>query len=233
MRTERYLAIETSSPRLSLAIGDATKSLASYTGAHDWRHAESLFEGIKTLLRRARWTIQSLTGVGVSVGPGSFTGIRIGLAVARALGQALRIPVVGVSSLEIMATGAKTRAEWLSPQVDALRGNVFPGLYQRCGSGSLRRVIAEMMVPLQKWPQQVRKKTGTAESLWISPLKGCYPEAKRSSGSGTSKACQGRIPGPINPFFLYTSAGRQRRNGNDDGCPWTFEHLDDRRGHRV
>ena len=117
--THRYLAIETSSPRLSLALGDGQRVLAAYTGRHDWRHAESLFKGIETLLKRKRWPIQTLSGVAVSVGPGSFTGIRIGLAAARALGQGLGIPVVGVSSLEILAAGAKTKARWLVPQIDA------------------------------------------------------------------------------------------------------------------
>ena len=87
--------------------------IAAYTGKEEWRHAESLFGGMETLLRRRRWTVQSLSGVAVSVGPGSFTGIRIGLAAARALGQGLRIPVAGVSSLAVMAAGAQTSARWL------------------------------------------------------------------------------------------------------------------------
>jgi tRNA threonylcarbamoyladenosine biosynthesis protein TsaB len=144
---------------------------------HDWRHAESVFEGIKSLLRRARWPVQSLTGVAVSIGPGSFTGIRIGLAVARALGQAIQIPVAGVSSLEIMAAGSKTRAKWLAPQIDALRGHVFSGLFQRNGSKVLHRIVAETMIPAHDWEKKVRRRTGR-ESLWISPLKGCYPEAR-------------------------------------------------------
>jgi len=177
VRPERYLAIETSSPRLSLAIGDRTKIVASYTGAHDWRHSETLFDGIEKLLRRARWTIQSLTGVSVSIGPGSFTGIRIGLALARALGQSLRVPVVGINSLEVMAAGAKTRAEWLAPQIDALRGQVFSGLYQRHASGVLHRTLQESIVSEHEWPKKARTRAGK-QRLWISPLKGCYPEAK-------------------------------------------------------
>src|SRR5262245_664005 len=100
---ERYLAIETSSPRLSLAVGNEESVLAAYQGRHDWRHAENIFRTTEKILTRVGWPIKTLTGVAVSVGPGSFTGIRIGLAAARALGQALRIPVTGTSSLEIMA----------------------------------------------------------------------------------------------------------------------------------
>ena len=177
MPRHKYLAIETSSPRLSLAIGDESAVSGIFTGDHDWRHAESLFKGIETLLRRSRWTIQSLTGVAVSIGPGSFTGIRIGVAVARALGQSLKIPVVGVSALEIMAAGARTKASWLAPQIDALRGQVFSGLFQRRESGSLRRVMADAMSPAPEWTRKI-KQHSRAESVWISPLKGCYPEAQ-------------------------------------------------------
>ena len=173
---DRYLAIETSSARLSLAIGTESAILALHTGAHEWRHAESLFDAMEKLLRRARWSVQSLTGVAVSVGPGSFTGIRIGLAAARAFGQSLRIPVVGVSSLEIMAAGARTKAQWLSPQIDALRGQIFTGLYERTAAGAPRRVLPETMVFPLEW-KRVLAKRSKREPVWISPLQGCYPEA--------------------------------------------------------
>jgi len=174
--SKRYLAIETSSPRLSLALGNEERILAVYSGAHDWRHAESLFEGIEKLLRHKRWSIQSLSGVAVSVGPGSFTGIRIGLAAARALGQALKIPVVGVSALETMAAGARTRSRWRMPQIDALRGQIFSALFERDSFGRLNRVFAESMVYPEPWKRKILRHIGK-DPFWISPLKGCYPDA--------------------------------------------------------
>ncbi len=174
---QRYLAIETSSPRLSLAIGNEHKTLAAFQGPLEWRHAETLFQGMQKLLSRRRWPAPSLTGVAVSIGPGSFTGIRIGLAAARALGQALKIPVVGVSTLETLAAGAHTSARWLSPQIDALRGQVFSALFERHESGSVRRVLAETMAPAREWLKKVKSRTKRS-SLWISPLQGCYPDAR-------------------------------------------------------
>lgn len=212
MRPERILAIETSSPRLSLALGDGAKILASYTGEHDWRHSESLFDGLTTLLRRLHWPLQSLTGVAVSIGPGSFTGIRIGLAVARALGQSLRIPVVGVSSLEIMAAGAKTKAKWLAPQIDALRNQLFYGLFERNGSGSLRRVMKETMAPMQGWVRKLKRRTGR-QSLWISPLKGCYPEASallRVAGPRIAKAGINSYQSVL-PLYIRRAAAEERK----------------------
>ncbi len=172
---QRYLAIETSSPRLSLALGDDRQILARYNGTLDWRHADTLFDGMETLLKKKKWPIQSLTGVAVSVGPGSFTGIRIGLAAARALGQGLKIPVVGVSSLETMAAGAATKARWLVSQIDALRGQVFTALYERQAAG-VRRIFVEGMEDPAVWIKKVKAHIGR-EPFWISPLQGCYPDA--------------------------------------------------------
>src|SRR4051812_30166982 len=124
-KTSRILAIETSSPQLSLAVGTASGVLKEYQGPLQWRHAESLFDGMQKLLRQVRWPVQSLTGVAVSIGPGSFTGIRIGLAAARAFGQALGIPVVGVSSLPTIAQGLLKPGLLVCPLINALRGDVF------------------------------------------------------------------------------------------------------------
>jgi len=185
---------------------------ASYTGEHDWRHAERLFSGIGTLLHRVKWPLQSITGVAVSIGPGSFTGIRIGLAVARALGQSLRVPVVGVSSLEIMAAGAKTKATWLAPQVDAMRDQVFFGLFERNGRPSLHRVIAETMAPTAGLSKKLKRRVGR-NLLWISPLQGCYPDARvlleiarpRLAKAGTSSYRS------VLPLYIRRAAAEERR----------------------
>jgi tRNA threonylcarbamoyladenosine biosynthesis protein TsaB len=150
MKTERLLAIETSSPRLSLAAGNSHRVLKTYQGPLQWRHAETLFAGLKRLFARVRWPVQSLTGVVVSVGPGSFTGIRIGLAVARALGQALRIPVAGVPSLEAIGFAAARPGERVCVCLDALRGEVFTGLYEREPNGRFWRLRREIRQPLAR-----------------------------------------------------------------------------------
>lgn len=209
---DRYLAIETSSPRLSLAIGDGNRIVAAYAGPHDWRHAESLFEGIEKLLRQARWRIQTLTGVAVSIGPGSFTGIRIGLAAARVLGQVLKIPVAGVSSLETLSAGAKTRHRWLAPQIDALRGQVFSALFERTAKGSLRRVLADGMAPADVWMKKIKQRV-RRQPVWISPLKGCYPEAGVLLTLAIPKLA---LKGPesyksVLPLYIRQAAALERR----------------------
>jgi len=150
----RVLAIETSSARLSLAAGTETGVLKGYQGPLEWRHAETLFDGMKRVLAQVRWPVQTLTGVLVSTGPGSFTGIRIGLAAARALGQALRIPVAGVSSLQILAYDLLKPGGRVCPVIDALRGEVFTALYEMDAKGRVKTVWKECRLP---YPELARK----------------------------------------------------------------------------
>lgn len=167
----RFLAIESSSASLSLAVGTDKGVLHEWQGKPEWRHAESLFEGMEALLKKVGWPVQSLKGVAVSVGPGSFTGIRIGLAAARALGQSLEIPVVGVSSLKIIAAGmgsdpklkynavlgSDPKGACYAPLVNALRGDVFTALYHKDKNGRLKIVWPECRWPIDQFINRLIK----------------------------------------------------------------------------
>lgn len=177
----RLLAIETSSPRLSLAAGDESKVLAEFNGPLAWRHAESLFGGMKDLLKKVRWTPASLTGIAVSVGPGSFTGIRIGLAAARALGQTLEVPVVGVNALETLAAGQSTKDRWICPLLDALRGGVFAALYEQTPKG-LRCRIKPVLVEAFAWRSQLAKAVGKEKVTLAGDAVALY-------GNSLAEAC--------------------------------------------
>jgi len=175
---QKYLALETSSPCLSLALGNETEVVRSWSGAHMWRHAESLLEGIEAILKKQRWTWNQLTGVAVSVGPGSFTGIRIGLSAARALGQFLHIPVVGISALETLAFGQKGTV--INPTIDALREHWYVGLYQRQAQGRWKRLQPDACLPreaVQQARSLWRKKFGALTLVESGDLHGHYPRA--------------------------------------------------------
>src|SRR3981081_2321621 len=110
---------------------------------------------MKKLLPQVRWPVQSLTGVLVSTGPGSFTGIRIGLAAARALGQSLKIPVVGVSSLETIAHGCVRPGVKICPVIDALRGDVFTALYCMDRPGQIKVLSKEHRLSMPNLLQEL------------------------------------------------------------------------------
>jgi tRNA threonylcarbamoyladenosine biosynthesis protein TsaB len=117
------LAIDTAAPRLALAVlrdGDRVDALVEDMATGQ---AERLFPALDELLTRAAVTYKDLTRIAVTTGPGSFTGLRIGLSAARGLGLALNIPVVGVPSL--FALSLATQCDPLAVLLDARRGEAY------------------------------------------------------------------------------------------------------------
>ncbi len=127
-------------------------------GAHPG-HATRLLELARELLLDAGIGWRALTRIAVGVGPGTFTGLRVGIASARALAQSLEVPVVGVSSLRALAQaayGAELRgadglgAELLLAVIDARRGEVFAAAYQRGKDGLARELVPALaLAPAQ------------------------------------------------------------------------------------
>src|SRR4029077_12966635 len=104
------LALDTATPRVSVALGDdghvvAELQLASGTdrGQGVRRHAELLAPGIDSLCRQAGVRVADVSAVAVGIGPGMFTGLRVGVTTAKVLAQVLRVPVVPVASLDLVA----------------------------------------------------------------------------------------------------------------------------------
>ena len=97
------LALDTSANFVSVALVDETRTFAFLEEEMERGQAESLMPMIENVLKKAQKTMADIDGVAVTVGPGSFTGVRIGLAAARAFGLALKIPVYGVTCFEVWA----------------------------------------------------------------------------------------------------------------------------------
>jgi len=226
--------METSSPRLSLAAGDEANVLGTYDSPLHWRHAETLFTALDRLMRRLRWKPAMLSGVAVSVGPGSFTGIRIGLAAARSMGQALHIPVVGVSSLETLAWPLLKDGRWVSPVLDALRGDVFTGIFQRGRGGRTSRWLPESRLSAQHWLKAVRM-LPRPEPVWVAGepavLGGIEKTVRRIHDAGSShlypkasallelarprlSKAGSRSYGHARPLYLRDAAAQERRHAS-------------------
>ncbi|MEP7050300.1 MAG: tRNA (adenosine(37)-N6)-threonylcarbamoyltransferase complex dimerization subunit type 1 TsaB [Pseudomonadota bacterium] len=127
----RILAIETSSRRGSVALLEDERVIACLEHEQPNSHAERLLPMVEQLLTEAGWPKSSLDRLGVGVGPGSFTGLRVGIALAEGLSVGLDRPLCGVSSLWAMAFGAL--AERPGPccaLLDARREELFVAVYQ-------------------------------------------------------------------------------------------------------
>lgn len=97
------LAIDTSTEFIGLAIYDGAQVLAEFSWRSNNYHTVELVPAIETMLSRAGIKRTELTGLGVAIGPGSFTGLRIGLSVAKGLALALNLPAIGIPSLDVLA----------------------------------------------------------------------------------------------------------------------------------
>ncbi len=123
MTTSITLAIDTAAPRLQLALVLADGHVDELVEDIAKGHAEILFDRIATLLARNGVTYENLDRIAVTTGPGSFTGLRIGLSAARGLGLARNIPVLGIPSL--LAVSLNVTAGPVAVLVDARRGEAY------------------------------------------------------------------------------------------------------------
>jgi len=99
------LAIDTSTDWIGLALYDGTQILCEQTWRSHSYHTIDLVPAIADILTRTHVNRAALTGLGIALGPGSFTGLRIGMSVCKGLALALKLPVAGVPSLDILAAG--------------------------------------------------------------------------------------------------------------------------------
>jgi tRNA threonylcarbamoyl adenosine modification protein YeaZ len=129
------LAFDTATPAVTVALHADEGVLAEHTELDARRHGELLAPGIEKVLAAAGCSRTELTGVAVGVGPGPFTGLRVGLMTAMALGDALGIPVHGVCTLDVLAEAvpAADRAAPFAVATDARRREVYWAGYDLTG----------------------------------------------------------------------------------------------------
>ncbi|HET9442693.1 MAG TPA: tRNA (adenosine(37)-N6)-threonylcarbamoyltransferase complex dimerization subunit type 1 TsaB [Acidimicrobiales bacterium] len=132
------LGIETATQQVGCAIGGVEGLLASFHAARGRRHAETLVPAIEFVCRTARIELREVSVVAADIGPGLFTGLRVGIATAKSLAQALRVPVIGFSSLDLLAHQVRHSSRLIVPVVDARRGEVFSAFYRHVPGGVQR-----------------------------------------------------------------------------------------------
>lgn len=122
------LAFDTAAPAVSVALHDGDGVLATATGAGAMAHGELLAPAIADVLAESGVSMGDVTDVAVGVGPGPFTGLRVGVVTALTLGSSLGVPTHGVCSLDILAAEVTSDDPFLAA-TDARRKEVYWGLY--------------------------------------------------------------------------------------------------------
>ena len=121
----KILAVDTATKSCSVAVIDGDSLLAESTSVNDQTHSRHLLNIIDNVLGMAGLKISQLDGFAVSIGPGSFTGLRIGIASVKGLAFSLTKPVVGVSSLETLAFQCRQNPYLICPVLDARKQEVY------------------------------------------------------------------------------------------------------------
>jgi tRNA threonylcarbamoyladenosine biosynthesis protein TsaB len=132
------LGITTSTARVGCAIGGHEGILGAVHSSRGKRHAETLTPSIEFLCRQTRVELGDLGAIAVDLGPGLFTGLRVGVAAGKALAHARRLPMIGVSSLDLLAFALRHSNRRIVCAIDAGRGEIFHASYRQSPGGVQR-----------------------------------------------------------------------------------------------
>ena len=126
----KILAVDTATKSCSVAIIEAGSVCAELTTLKEQTHSKHLMELIHKGLGISGYSAADIDGLAVTIGPGSFTGLRIGVSTIKGLAHALDKPVVGISSLDVLAWQCADRAYLICPLLDARKGEVYSATYR-------------------------------------------------------------------------------------------------------
>lgn len=137
------------------------------------RSAQSLAPGLKQVLETAGWRPADVQLVAVTTGPGSFTGLRVGIATAKVFAYAAGAEIVGVDTLEVIAAAAPAEIDTLGAVIDAQRGDVVARTFRRGSQGRFEPVGTAELVPIAAWMAAQRPGTvvsGPVLRKWNGPV---------------------------------------------------------------
>jgi len=149
------LGLDTSTTTGGVAIISEQRLIANYQLDVTLTHSARLFPALEAVLHDAQLTFKEINGIAVSIGPGSFTGLRIGVAAAKSLAYLNKIPLVGISTLDALAYPFIQSQRLICPILDALRGEVYTAVYQTA-NGNLEKIIDDIVIPVAGLLEQIK-----------------------------------------------------------------------------
>ena len=151
----KILAFETSAKAASVAITDNGKLLGESYQNTGLIHSQTLMVMAEDLLKACNLSVKDVQAVAVAAGPGSFTGVRIGVAAAKGFAWGAELPCYGVSTLEAMALNLGVWEGYVVPAMDARRNQVYTAIF-RAEKGALTRVEEDMAISLAELGEKIK-----------------------------------------------------------------------------
>jgi len=173
----KVLGVDTSSPCASLGIIGERGIIGEATICVSETHSARLLPSIDGLLQDACVALTALDGIAVSVGPGSFTGLRVGLSTVKGLALATGIPVAGVPTLDALAHNVCFAPQMISAMIDARKGEMFVALYRGLGVRGVARLTPYLAVCPERFSEIIPREEmiflGDGVSAWQDVIRQC------------------------------------------------------------
>ncbi len=163
----KILGIDTTTKFLCLGIYDGAR-VYEYNMELGTRHSSLLIPTIERVLDVLGWHISDIDYFACGLGPGSFTGMRVGLSTIKGLSWSLHKPIIGISTLDILARNASRVAKTIAPIIDAKRSLIYCSVY-RIKNGGLKRMTPYLLLPKDGFLKKIPKDAtllGDALSLY-------------------------------------------------------------------
>lgn len=145
----KILAVDTSTMIATCAVLDEEKLLGEFSINQEMTHSENLVPMIKEVLDNLNLKVSDIDLYGVAIGPGSFTGLRIGIATVKSFAHVFDKPIVGVSTLEGLAFNLPYNKGIIVPMIDARRDRVYTGIY-RWNMGNLSNIMEPSIMKIEE-----------------------------------------------------------------------------------
>src|SRR5688572_30474723 len=172
----RIIALETSDRAGSIALADCDKLVAEQVLDSRQRSGQSLAPGIRSLLDLAGWRTQEVELIALTIGPGSFTGLRVGVVTAKTLAYAIGARCVGLNTLEVIAAQVPVMWPRLSVAMNAGRGELFHARFTsslESGSSALARWVVShdpSIIDREQWLNSLDSHTAIAGPALVDSL---------------------------------------------------------------
>jgi tRNA threonylcarbamoyladenosine biosynthesis protein TsaB len=224
MGERRILAIETSGRAGSVAALAGNKLLCEKDLAPDQRSAQSLAPAMQTLLTLVGWKPREVEVVAIATGPGSFTGLRVGVTTAKAFAYAVQARIIGIKTLEVVAAQAPLGEGPVATVIDAGRNEVFSAVYGFGPEGLPEPIVAPRILTVEAWIETLRppcrvagpalaKLAGRlpAEVQWMAP-EFWMPRAGTVGRLAAARDVRGAHDDlwQLVPFYLRRSAAEEQ-----------------------
>ena len=224
----RILAFETSAKAASVALFEKGKLLGESYQNTGLTHSQTLLVMAEELLKQCGKKPSEVTAVAVANGPGSFTGVRIGVAAAKGFAWGRECPIYGVSTLEAMALGLGAFEGYVCPVMDARRSQVYNALFY-VNQGAVERITPDRAIALSDLENELKilKKpvflVGDGSKLCYNTLQEAVPQLvmppesrmhQRAVGVGLAALAQtsAHDPAGLSPNYLRLSQAERERN---------------------